>query len=65
MKALRKGMREIKEYSFPYRVEYHYGFHNAVEICNKLIEQEIRKYQKAKKKYIKTVHINKFTEYRK
>ena len=50
IKALRKGMRELKESKYPYRMEYHYGFHDAIELCNKLIESQIRQYQKAKKK---------------
>jgi len=50
IKALRKGMREIKKQMYPYRSEYNYGFHDAVEMCNKLIEKQIKKYNKAKKK---------------
>jgi hypothetical protein len=40
-KQLKKGMRKLKEVKFPYRHEYHYGFHDAIERCNKLIENQI------------------------
>lgn len=50
IKALRKGMRELKSRVFPYRDQYHYGFHDAIELCNKLIEQQIRKDKRKLKK---------------
>lgn len=53
IKALRKGMRELKEYNFPYRHDYHYGFHDAIELCNKLIEKQIRLNNKMKREYLK------------
>lgn len=53
IKALRKGMREIKKQIYPYRSEYNYGFHDAVEMCSKLIEQQIRKDRKESIAYMK------------
>ena len=50
IKAVRKGMREINKLNYPYRNEYNYGFHDAVEVCNKLIEKQIQKYNRAKRK---------------
>ena len=49
IKELRKGMKELKEHKYPYRMDYHYGFHDAIELCNKLIEKQIRKDKRNKK----------------
>jgi hypothetical protein len=43
IKGIRKGMRELKERKFPWRAGYGYGYHDAIELCNKLIENQIRK----------------------
>jgi len=50
IKALRKGMKELKEHKFPWRHDYHYGFHYAIELCSKLIENQIRKDRRKKNK---------------
>lgn len=43
IKGIREGIKEIREQKYPYRMQYHYGFHDAVELCSKMIEKQIRK----------------------
>jgi len=50
VKEIRKGMKELKSRNFPYRHDYHYGFHDAIELCNKLIEKTMKKAARNKEK---------------
>jgi hypothetical protein len=53
IKALRKGIRELKKRTFPYNFQKQWGFHDAIEECSKLIEKQIRKYRRKELKLMK------------
>ena len=55
IKAVRKGIKELKERRFPWRGDYGYGFHDAIEQCSEMIEKQIRMYQRANQRYMKTM----------
>lgn len=57
IKAVRRILREVKKQQYAYRGEYNFGFHDAIEQVSKMIDKQMRKYAREKKKALKNMGV--------
>ena len=57
IKTIRKEVKEINKQVYPYNDSYDNGFHDAIEQVSKMIDKQMRKYARAKKKALKDMGV--------